>query len=112
MFTCYQVPMELIGGTKFGVCFFSSKSPQIYLTILYLSYIFIQLYLKILFVRAKGESSLSCAEQVKRFVVKILFVLVSWFKTKGLQREKLSVTAEVTKYHSKCSPKRAFDHRI
>lgn len=49
MFTCYQVPMELIGGTKIF-----SKSPQIYLTILYLSYIFIQLYLKILFVREKG----------------------------------------------------------
>lgn len=41
--------MELIGGTKIF-----SKSPQIYLTILYLSYIFIQLYLKILFVREKG----------------------------------------------------------
>lgn len=45
----------------------------------------------------KGCSSLFSAEQVKRFVVKILFILVSWFK--GLQREKLSVTAEVTKYH-------------
>lgn len=86
--------MELIGGTKIF-----SKSPRIYLTILYLSYIFIQLYLKILFVREKGAVPFFCAEHVKRFVVKILFILVSWFKTKGLQREKLSVTAEVTKYH-------------
>lgn len=52
MFTCYRVPMELIGGTK--IFFFFSKYPWIYLTILYLSYIFIQLYLKILIVREKG----------------------------------------------------------
>lgn len=78
MFTCYQVPMELIGGTKIF-----SKIPQIYLTILYLSYIFIQLYLKILFVREKGVVPFFCAEKIKRFVVKIILSLCPGFRQRG-----------------------------
>lgn len=85
--------MELIGGTKIF-----SKSPQIYLTILYLSYIFIQLYLKILFVREKGAVPFFCRKGHK-ICSENRFILASWFKTKRLQRERLSVTAEVTKYH-------------
>lgn len=86
--------MELIGGTKIF-----SKIPQIYLTILYLSYIFIQLYLKILFVREKGVVPFFLCRKDQKICSENHFILVSWFQTKGLQREKLSVTAEITKYH-------------
>lgn len=70
MFTSYKVPMELIGRTKI---FF--KSPLTYLTILYLSYIFILLYLRILFVREKDTVPFFVWKKIKRFAVKFSFVL-------------------------------------
>lgn len=94
MFTCYWVPMELIGGTKI----FFQVSSNLFDYFIFKLY-FHTVVFKDSLCQRKGCSSRFCAEQVKRFVVKILFILVSWFKTKGLQREKLSVTAEVTKYH-------------
>lgn len=86
--------MELIGGTKIFFQVFSNLFDYFIFKLYFHTVVF-----KDSLCQRKRCSSLFCAEQVKRFVVKILFILVSQFKTKGLQREKLSVTAEVTKYH-------------
>lgn len=86
--------MELIGGTKIFFQVFSNLFDYFIFKLYFHTVVF-----KDSLCQRKRCSSLFCAEQVKRFVVKILFILMSRFKTKGLQREKLSVTAEVTKYH-------------
>jgi len=87
--------MALIGGTKI----FFQVSSNLFDYFIFKLYFNTVVFKESLCQRKGCGSLFFCAEQVKRFVVKNLFILVSWFKTKGLQREKLSVTAEVTKYH-------------
>lgn len=72
MFTCYRVPMELIGGTKIFFQVFSNLSDYFIFKLYFHTVVF-----KDSLYQRKGYSSLFCAEQVKRFVVKILFILVS-----------------------------------
>ena len=86
--------MELIGGTKI----FFQDSSNLFDYFIFKLY-FHTVVFKDSLCQRKGWCSLFLCRKDQKICSENHFILVSWFQTKGLQREKLSVTAEITKYH-------------